>query len=282
MAETTKTKSFADEHSCPRGERTPTVVVCPLFSGSRGNCTLIQSGNVNILLDAGFNYKSILRALSERGLTQKDVSAIIVTHEHTDHIGALPLWGKSCPTPIYAPAPIADYLRQRVYFSEVYEIDGSFNVGDVKVETYECSHDARSCCGYRFSNGGGLFACVTDTGCYDDKLIDFLAPCSAVMLESNHDVNMLVKGEYSYVLKQRILSPFGHLSNAQAAEVVQKLANSCVKTVILAHLSEKNNTKELAFNATVEALAARGLVEGRDVTVYVADQYKNEVTVCVD
>ena len=276
MLKTTNAKIFQNERS------TTTVAVSPLFSGSKGNCTLIQSGSVNILLDAGFSYKSILRALGDRGLTQKDIDAIIITHEHTDHIAALPYWGKSCATPIYAPAPIADYLRQRVYFCEVHEVTGSFKIGDVSVDVYECSHDARCCSGYRFSNGGGYFACVTDTGCYDDKLIEFLSPCGVIMLESNHDVNMLVKGEYSYVLKQRILSPYGHLSNTQAAEVVQKLAHSRVKTIILAHLSEKNNTKELAFNATVQALNGCGLVEGRDVTVYVADQYKNEVTICSD
>ena len=258
------------------------IKVYPLFSGSRGNCTLIQSGGVNILLDAGFSYKAILRALAEHGLTQKDVDAIVISHEHSDHISALPYWGKACSTPIYAPAPIADYLRQRVYFCEVIAIDGSFNIGDVKVDVYECSHDARGCCGYRFSDGYGYFACVTDTGCFDDRLIEFLSPCKAIMLESNHDVNMLTKGAYPYPLKQRILSPYGHLSNAQTAEIVCKLANTCVKTIILAHLSENNNTKELAFNATVEALCSCGLVEGRDVTVYVADQYKNEVSICVD
>ena len=258
------------------------IKISPLFSGSKGNCTLIQSGSVNILLDAGFSYKAILRALAERGLTQKDIAAIVVTHEHTDHIAALSLWGKNCSTDIYSPAPIADYLRQRVYFCEVHEVTGSFTIGHVSVDVYECSHDARACCGYRFSDGRGSFACVTDTGCASDALIEFLSPCKAVMLESNHDVNMLTKGEYSYVLKQRILSSYGHLSNAQTAEVVQKLARSCVKTIILAHLSEKNNTKELAFNATVEALSACGLTEGKDVTVYVADQYRNEVTICVD
>lgn len=256
--------------------------ISPLFSGSKGNCTLIQSGNTNILLDAGFSYKAILRALSDRGLTQKDITAIVVTHEHTDHICALSYWGKSCATPIYAPAPIADYLRQRVYFCEVHEIGGSFNIGDVKVDVYECSHDAQSCCGYRFTCCGSQFACVTDTGCFDDELIEFLSPCSAIMLESNHDEQMLINGEYSYVLKQRIRSPYGHLSNAQTAQILQKLADSNVKNVILAHLSEKNNTKELAFNSAVEAFAACGRIEGRDVTIYVADQYKNEVSICVD
>ena len=258
------------------------IKVTPLFSGSKGNCTLVQCNGVNILLDVGFSYKSILRALENRGLTQKDIGAIIITHEHSDHISALPYWGKNCVTPIYAPTPIADYLRQRVYFCEVIGIDGSFDIEGVTVEVYECSHDARSCCGYRFYDGRGYFACVTDTGCFGEQLVEFLSPCKAIMLESNHDVSMLNSGAYPYPLKQRILSPYGHLSNEQAAEVVCKLANSHVKTIILAHLSENNNTKELAFNATLEALNRCGLVEGRDVTVYVADQYKNEVTICVD
>lgn len=256
--------------------------ICPLFSGSRGNCTLIQSGSVNILLDAGFSYKAILRALEVRGLAQSDVSAIIITHEHSDHVGALSYWGRACPTPIYAPAPIACYVRQRAPFCEVREIDGSFTVGDVTVDVFECSHDSTCCCGYRFTSGNSAFACVTDTGRATDELVAFLSPCSAVMLESNHDVGMLMQGAYPYHLKRRILSDFGHLSNAQTAEVVQKLANSRVKTIILAHLSENNNTKELAFNATVDALAACGLTEGKDVIVHVADQYENEVTVCAD
>ena len=258
------------------------IKISPLFSGSRGNCTLIQSGGVNVLLDAGFSCKSIVNALAERGLEPKDVSAIVVTHEHTDHISALPLWSKSYPTPVYAPAAIADYVRQRVYFCEVVEINGSFNVGHLSVDVFECSHDALGCCGYRFVDGDSAFASVTDTGCTTDKLVEFLSPCQAIMLESNHDVSMLVKGDYAYPLKQRILSDFGHLSNTQTAELVQKLTRSRVKTIILAHLSEKNNTKELAFNATVEALNVCGLTEGKDVKVFVADQYRNEVRICVD
>ena len=102
------------------------------------------------------------------------------------------------------------------------------------------------------------------------------------MLESNHDVDMLVKGEYSYVLKQRILSNYGHLSNAQASDVLRRLIGSKVKNVILAHLSEKNNTKEIAFNAVVNMYASNGLTEGKDVNVYVAEQHKNEVTICLE
>ena len=256
--------------------------ISPLYSGSKGNCTLIQSDNANILLDAGFSYRGILRALESRGLTAKDIDAIVITHEHSDHISALPLWTKSTPTPIYAPRLIADYLQQRVYFSEVNAIDGSFAISDVNIDIYECSHDARCCCGYRFRQGEHCFGCVTDTGCITDVLVEFLAPCSAIMLESNHDVDMLVKGEYSYPLKKRILSDFGHLSNAQTAEILSKLVGHKPKNIILAHLSEQNNTRELAFSSAINMYTARGLTEGKDINVYVADQYKNEITICID
>ena len=256
--------------------------ISPLFSGSKGNCTLIQSDNANILLDAGFTYSSIVQALESRGLLPKDIDAIVITHEHNDHVKALPMWTKNTPTPVYAPRLIADYIQQRVYFSEVRAITCDFKIGDTIVEAYECSHDACCCYGYRFCCGSHYFACVTDTGYATDALVDFLTPCSAIMLESNHDVDMLVKGEYSYPLKKRIMSNFGHLSNAQATEVLSKLIGSSVKNVILSHLSEKNNTRELAFNSAVNMYAANGLTEGKDVNVYVADQYKNEITICLD
>ena len=255
--------------------------VSPLFSGSKGNCTLIQSDNTNILLDAGFGYRGIVRALESRGLAPRDIDAIVITHEHGDHINALPMWTKYTPTPVYAPQLIADYMRQRVYFSEVSEITGDFTVGDINIDVYECCHDARCCYGYRFSCGDQYFACVTDTGCATDALVEFLSPCYAIMLESNHDVELLSKGEYSYPLKRRILSEYGHLSNAQATDVLCKLIGKQPKYIILAHLSEKNNTHELAFNATVEMYAAQALTEGKDVHVYVADQYKNDITICI-
>lgn len=256
--------------------------ISPLFSGSKGNCTLIQSDSANILLDAGFGYRNIFKALEAHSLQPHDIDAIIISHEHTDHIGAIPTWTRQTATPIYAPTLIADLIRQRAYCSEVYDIDGPFTIGDIDVAVFECSHDSVSCCGYRFGCGNALFACVTDTGAVTDELVEFLSPCQAIMLESNHDEDMLRRGEYSYQLKQRILSTYGHLSNAQAATVLSRLSGSNVKTVILAHLSENNNTHELAFNSAVAALAEVGLVEGRDVCVYVADQYNNEVTLCLD
>ncbi|MCM1360172.1 MAG: MBL fold metallo-hydrolase [Corallococcus sp.] len=255
------------------------IKVTPLFSGSKGNCCLLQFGNVNLLLDAGFGYKQISAKLSAMGIGPKDVAAIVITHEHGDHISALPMWTKHCPAKIYAPRDIADYIRQRSYCSEVVPVDESFGVQDVFVETYPCSHDAICCFGYRFTYRGESFASVTDTGTWTQELVEFLAPCKTVLLESNHDVDMVRKGSYPYPLKRRILSPQGHLSNEQTAELIERLIGTKVQNIILAHLSENNNTKELAFDAAVRALAKHGVVEGKDVNIYVATQGGLGVTV---
>lgn len=255
------------------------IKITPLFSGSKGNCSLIQTDKVNVLLDLGFGYKPILGKLKNMGLTDRDVDAIVITHEHGDHIGALAMWTKHCPTAVYAPEAIADYISERTYCSQVIAVNAPFTIGDADVDFYPCSHDAICCYGYRFTCCGESIASVTDTGRWDDRLVDFLSVCKTAQIESNHDVNMLKQGPYSFVLKRRILSDYGHLSNDQTAELIQRLAGSKVKNIILAHLSENNNTKELAFMRAVSALTKCNLVEGKDVNVYVASQNGLEVTI---
>ncbi len=256
------------------------ISVTPLFSGSKGNCTLIRSNNTNILLDIGFGYKAILSALEKNGLKPKDISAIIITHEHADHIGALAMWTKYCrDTLVYVPCQIADYVTMRSYCANVCSTAERFVVGDIQVEPYVCSHDSIVCLGYRFCCGGQFVASITDTGFVSAHTVDFLAPCRTIILESNHDVEMVKRGPYPYPLKQRILSERGHLSNQQATQLLSQLIGSNVKNVLLAHLSEQNNTKELAFSSAVNMYAQRNLVEGRDINIYVVDQYHNEVTI---
>lgn len=254
--------------------------ISPLFSGSRGNCALVQADGVNILLDAGYGYKQIISRLKEFNLTPADINAILITHEHTDHISALSYLTRGLQVGVYAPTMICNCISQRTYCSEVLPVDGSFNLGGVGVDIYQCSHDSRDCVGYRFTNNGESVASVTDTGCVNDALIDFLSPCKGILLESNHDVDMLKNGPYQYPLKRRILSDYGHLSNEQTAQVIARLKGSNVKHIVLAHLSEQNNTKEIAFNTAVNALNSAGLVEGKDIKIYVADQYSNRITIC--
>lgn len=246
----------------------------PLFSGSRGNCTLIQTNNTNILLDVGYSYKKILLALEGKNLTPKDITAIVITHEHDDHICALPMWTKHAPnTQIYVPQPIVNCIATRSYSPYVEGISGSFVVGDIQIDVYQCSHDSQACCGYRFSCAGKSIASITDTGCFDEQTVQFLAPCKVVQLECNHDITMLQSGRYPYLLKRRIASPFGHLSNDQCASILQQLIGSNVKKVVLAHLSENNNTAELAFDTVNKMYQKNNIVEGRDIQLYVASQH---------
>ncbi len=255
------------------------LTISPLFSGSKGNCTLIRSQTTDILLDLGYSYKATLTELARRNIAPQDIAAIVITHEHSDHIAALPLWSKYYRTPVYAPAPIADVIRMHACFADVRPFVCGAQIGDITVENYECFHDARCCYGYRFALSDDQIACVTDTGHWDDKLLRFLSPCRTIMLESNHDTDMLRSGNYPQALKIRIMSDYGHLSNAQTAQVLCALAGSQVKNVLLAHLSLNNNTKEIAFDSAVRACAAAGLVEGKDINLYVVDQYCNEVTI---
>lgn len=254
--------------------------ISPLFSGSRGNCALVQADGINILLDAGYGYKQIISRLAQFGLTPADITAILITHEHTDHISALSYLTRGLRVRVYAPTMICDCISQRTYCSEVLPIDGSFVLGDVNIDLYQCSHDSLDCVGYRFTCNGESVASVTDTGLINDALVDFLSPCKGILLESNHDVDMLKNGPYPYPLKRRILSDYGHLSNEQTAQVISKLKGTNVKHIVLAHLSEQNNTKEIAFNTAVNALNSVGLVEGKDIKIYVADQYSNRITIC--
>lgn len=253
------------------------VKIFPLYSGSGGNCTLVQSDNANLLVDVGLGCRATLSALKMYNLSLSDITAIVVTHEHSDHIGGISSFVSHSPVPVYAPKAIADLVARRATCCNVSGIADVTEIADLRIDRYECSHDAAACYGYRFSDGTNSVATVTDTGCVTTGLVDFLAPCDRIQLESNHDVDMLKSGPYPYPLKRRILSDFGHLSNDQATQVLSDLVGSNVKSVILAHLSEHNNTAELVFNNVVNMYADKGLVEGRDISVYVAKQHDNTV-----
>lgn len=250
----------------------------PLFSGSGGNCTLIQTPCANILIDAGYGYRATVARLAQANLTVRDISAIIITHEHSDHVSALPQFAKYSPAMVYVPQPSFNYVAEHCLVSNIQPIVGAFQLADMRVDVYRCSHDARACFGYRLTTDDDCVASVTDTGVVTGELVEFLSPCRAVILESNHDVDMLRNGSYPYYLKRRILSDMGHLSNHQCGEVLQKIALKGIKNVILAHVSQQNNTPELVLSAATQAIEAQGLVVGQDISLYVADQYKNEVT----
>lgn len=255
------------------------IKIIPLFSGSKGNSTLIQTENTLLLLDVGYSYRATLEKFKALGISPKDVDAVVITHEHADHVCALPMWTKNFHTKVYAPQATVNYLMQRCFYSDIAAVEGPFDVKDIRADVFRCSHDARECLGYRFSEGKESVACVTDTGIATLRLVDFLAPCKSIMLESNHDSEMLRHGAYPYLLKRRIASELGHLSNRQASLVLEKLIGSNVRNVVLAHLSQQNNTKQLAMGCAVDMYSKHNVQVGKDVFVYVADQKENGVEI---
>lgn len=250
-----------------------------LYSGSSGNCSLVQSKDATVLIDAGFTAAILADNLKSVGVLPEEVDAIVVTHEHSDHTGALAAWTELYHTPVFAHEKLAPTLLQRCLCGNAEPFSAQFTVKDLAIDFCECSHDSAFCCGYRFTDGHDCVASITDTGMAPIGVVEFLSPARTVLLESNHDVDMLMKGPYPYPLKQRILSPKGHLSNKQSAAILSKILEGNVQNVVLGHISEHNNTPELAFFEAMKVLSEKKIVEGKDVNLYVAKQRRRLDTI---
>lgn len=227
--------------------------VCPIASGSSGNCIYLGDGATHILIDAGISRKRIVDGLHSIGVNPEQLSAICITHEHSDHIMGLKVFLKKYRTPVYATEGTVSYMREKIGkevpgqdFHTV-EADEAFVVGDVQVMPFHTSHDAIDPIGFTVKTGTGKFGMATDLGCYDTYTVSHLQDCEVLVLESNHDISMLQAGGYPYYLKKRILSEKGHLSNVCAGNLLCELIHDKLRYVYLAHLSKENNYPELAF-----------------------------------
>lgn len=250
-----------------------------LFSGSHGNCTLVQHGSTNILVDAGFSFNTIASALKPLGIYPQDVDAILITHEHNDHVSALARWTEHYETPIFAHQKQLTCLPTKFPCGNFNFYTSGFEVKDIHVDFATCSHDSLYCTAYRFFDGKNHLAICTDTGVASKEIVNFLLPAQTVVVESNYDEGMLALGDYPPWLKQRIASNHGHLSNAQCGKVIEQLLqHGKVKNVVLGHLSQNNNTKELAFASALGVFQTNKVLEGKDVGLYVADQYQRGIT----
>ncbi|MEG1706005.1 MAG: MBL fold metallo-hydrolase, partial [Clostridia bacterium] len=192
-----------------------------LFSGSSGNCSLIESKDSKILLDVGVSYTKIKKVLHEVNLTPTDIDAVFITHEHSDHISGLSRWLLyNSARPVFVHERGYEALSQKTQWKSYSVFNKEFVFRDIRVSTYECCHDSAYCCGYRFFDTTGDIAVVTDTGVATMALVDFVRGARTVMLESNYDAELLLEGNYPYMLKQRIMSEHGHLSNEQNSQIV--------------------------------------------------------------
>lgn len=247
--------------------------IATFASGSSGNCTLVSSGNTHILIDAGISMKRIRMSLAELGLTFNDLSGILITHSHSDHISGLGMLVKHTQPIIFAPHIVAGALRRAVAGVEncVREIavGESFSLGEASVMAFTTSHDTEQSVGY-IIEADCRFGFCTDTGCVTEDMLRALSASDAVLLEANHDVDMLRTGPYPYYLKQRILSERGHLSNEACGELAIRLVRGGARAVILGHLSHENNTPQAARNTVWKALEGAGFDPCGEVRLCVA------------
>ena len=238
------------------------ITIHTLASGSEGNAALLSAGDIHILVDAGISARRVETALRELEHPAQELSAVLITHTHSDHIAGLRVLLKHTPVPVLAsPAVCAALMRQMPGHAALMHplcSGDRRNIGHVTVTAFSTSHDAAGSMDYRFDCGGASAGILTDTGYVTPAAEQILAGVELLLLESNHDIAMLQGGPYPFTLKQRILGDEGHLSNEAAAEFACRMAQTGTRQFVLVHLSKENNDPQLALSAVSGALRRGG------------------------
>ena len=252
--------------------------LCPLYSGSSGNCIYIGSSDTHLLVDIGVSNKKAECGLNSIGLTGRDINGILITHEHSDHIQGIGVFSRKYNVPMYATEGTIEAILSNKYLGSIdrslftpIKADEQFMLGDIQVNPMTISHDAADPVAYRFSSNGHKMAVCTDLGCYTDYTCECLRDMDAMVLEANHDIRMLENGPYPYPLKMRILSEMGHLSNEASGKLLSSVLNDNIKRIYLGHLSKENNYPELAFESVrMEITMGDNPYNASDFDIYVA------------
>ena len=228
-----------------------------LGSGSEGNAVVVEVGRSRVLLDCGFSIKETVFRLARLGLTPADLSGIVITHEHSDHIGGVFRFANKFNLPVWLTHGSLAYLSnldQSLVDARVIDSHAAFAVGDLYIEPFPVPHDAREPIQFVFSDGQHRLGVLTDTGMITPHIEQMLSGCNALVLECNHDADMLANGPYPTSLKQRVGGRFGHLDNTAAADLLRNIDTQQLTHLIAAHLSHKNNLPALARAALAQAL----------------------------
>ena len=228
-----------------------------LGSGSEGNALVVEVGTSRVLLDCGFSTKETVARLARLGLTPADLHGIVVTHEHSDHIGGVTRFANKFNLPVWLTHGSLAYLLnldQAPLDTRVIDSHAAFAVGDLYIEPFPVPHDAREPIQFVFGDGQHRLGVLTDTGMITPHIEQMLSGCDALVLECNHDANLLANGPYPNSLKQRVGGRFGHLDNIAAADLLRSIDTRQLTHLVAAHLSQKNNLPELARATLAKAL----------------------------
>lgn len=226
-----------------------------LGSGSKGNALLVESGGTRVLLDCGFGPRELARRLARLAIAPESISAVLITHEHADHVGGAARCAARFGWTVHASFGTAAACGQLNEISvRRFDSHSRFALGDLEIHPYPVPHDAREPTQFVFSDGAARLGVLTDAGSITPHIVAMLKDCAALVLECNHDPALLANGRYPPPLKQRISSAYGHLDNGQAAELLRAVDGARLRHVVAAHLSEENNRPELARAALAEAL----------------------------
>lgn len=256
---------------------------CPLFSGSSGNSIFVASDNARVLIDVGMPGKAIENEILSINENPREIDGIFVTHEHSDHIKGIGVLSRRYDIPIYA-----NELTWKAMFEKIGKIkehnikiiDSAFTeIKDIMVENFETFHDAAKPSGYKIHSKRGKACIATDLGHFSNSVKEALSDADVILLESNHDIEMLKFGPYPYPLKRRILSDIGHLSNEACGKAILDILGDKHKTIYLGHLSKTNNYPELAYETVVSVLRDNSVQLGKDVTINMADRDKHSLVV---
>lgn len=232
---------------------------CSLYSGSTGNSLYVQTEHSKILIDAGESAKKISNALSLYGIDISQLDAILVTHEHSDHVKGLGTISKKYGIPVYANSETWNAMPDQKSkisdeFQNVFSINSPFEIGDLKIHPFSIPHDAANPCGFNIFQSNKKISIATDLGHITESIVHNLEGSSFALLESNYDPNTLRCSSYPYSLKRRISGPNGHLSNNETGKLISLLIKSGLNSVMLGHLSKENNFPELAYKTVVEEI----------------------------
>jgi phosphoribosyl 1,2-cyclic phosphodiesterase len=253
------------------------IKFCSLFSGSSGNCLFLRSGKTKILIDAGLSASRLVEALRSIGEDPFGISAVLVSHEHSDHIKGVGIMSRKFDIPIYANESTWSAMEVELGKTSsknrvVFETGCDMEIGDINVNPFSIPHDAADPVGFNFFIGNRKVTTATDIVHINRDLLQRFEKSDLLLLESNHDTEMLKVGPYPWFLKQRILGERGHLSNEMAGKVITYLSDKGTNKFILGHLSKENNFPELAYQTVCNALAEKKITVGLDILLDIASR----------